>query len=153
MPFYSTEECATFIKDLIWDNRASLTPVGGDELKAAYPADQKLIPTFPSVIVVPDTVERELVATGMQVALMLNVQIYVMHAKLTKTKTRRTQEDIQMARNIVTLLHQNRTMDNNVIVGVVFREDPGRLSTPQGQAVVGTRLSWRAEQREHIWAS
>jgi len=151
MPFYTTEECATYISDLIWANRATLTPAGGDEIAGVYPAEQRIVPKYPAVMVVPGPIGRQLVQTGMQVELVLRVFIYLMHAKLTKTRTRRTQEDLQLGRNVVNLLHNDFKLGGNVVTSLVEAEDPGSLAGPQGLAVVGNRLTWRGQQREHIW--
>ena len=151
MSFYTTEECATFIRDYIWTNRATLTPNGGDPLEAAYGADQRIVPKYPAVMVVPGAIERVLVQTGMQVELILRVAVYVMHGRLSKTNTQRTVEDLKMARNIVNLLHANQRLDGNVITGMVENEAPGAMPGPSNSLIKGTRLLWRAQQREHIW--
>lgn len=151
MPYYTSEECSTAITSLITSNLDSLTPGGGDKIQGVYAAEQRLVPKFPAVMVAPGPIGRVLVQTGMQVELSIRVLIYIMHAKINKTKTQRTHEDQQMARNIVNLLHLNKTLGQNVITSLVETEVPGSLAGPQGLAVVGTRLTWVATQREHIW--
>src|SRR5688500_4568309 len=151
MPFYSTEECATEISELLAANKSQFTPTGGDEVKDIYPAEQRLVPKFPAFLVVPGPIGRQLVQTGMQAELTLRVFIYIMHAKLTKTRTERTQEDIRMAEKVSQFLHENKTLDGNVIHSLVETETPGSLAGTQGQAVVGTRLDWVAMQRKHLW--
>ena len=151
MPFYSSEECATFISELLAANKSEFTPPGGDEVKDIYPAEQRLVPKFPAFLIVPGPINRQLVQTGMQAELSLRVFIYIMHAKLTKTRSERTQEDIRMARKVSQFLHANKKLDGNVIHSLVEAEIPGSLAGPQGLAVVGTRLDWVATQREVLW--
>lgn len=151
MPYYTTEECSTAIAAYLESIKAQLTPTGGDPVQDIWPAEQKLVPRYPAIMVAPGPLSRMLVATGMQVELTLRVMIYVMHAKLTKTRTQRTQEDIKMSREVVKKLHENRTLSGNVVVGLVTGEDPGSLAGPQGLAVVGTRLTWEGQQREKLW--
>lgn len=112
--------------------------------------NERLLGKYPSVVVTPDPLDRSVVATH-QFAVILNVSIWVYHAKLTEGHKIRTMEDIKLAEEVTKALHADYTLGGNVVFGFVDGETPGavaRLVQGKAQAVIGTRLTWTAESRQ-----
>lgn len=140
------EELVEALAELVADSTLSFQYV------AKY--DEQLIPQYPAVLIQPAQFEKELHATH-TFLITLRATIYVLHAKLTVSKQRRSLEDCQLATQLVNLLESDlhlgsyydevdQVTRNRVITGYVESEIPAALPprSELGDAVVSTRLSW-----------
>jgi hypothetical protein len=118
--------------------------------------DERIATAYPAVQVLSGGFEKEI--HGLHTwALTIRVDIYVMHADLTKDRQTRNLEDLQLATQIVTLLEgplnggealklSDENGEPRVISGWVEREQPGRMppsGITKGRLIIGTLLSWR----------
>lgn len=131
--------------------------IQGSLLPFAYVAkyDENLIPEYPAVLIQPGVFSKEV--EGLYSFLYdLRAIIYVLHAKMTVSKQRRSLEDLQLATALVELLEADMTLGqyqdldtleyhNRIIFGYVEQELAAALPprTEKSDAVVGTRLTWR----------
>lgn len=109
--------------------------------------EEKALPEYPAIVIVPAATTREIHATR-QFLNSFNLELYVYHARLTVKRSIRTKEDLELVTSIVDKLHEYKTLDNNIIFGMVDSENPGVLATQKGDAVVGTRITWAGSALE-----
>lgn len=139
----SPEEAMDAITSLLEDN-AGLLGIG----YVGY-GNERTIPSYPAVIVMPGVVDRTLHATH-QFRIMLVVNMWVYHAKLSVSRKIRTREDLQLATGVRELLHEPQNMElrdengaKQVIWGYIDHEEPGTILTQGKQVpVIATRMSW-----------
>jgi hypothetical protein len=107
--------------------------------------DEKLIPSYPAVVISAGPVEKELHGTSTY-AIRLRTFFYVMHATLSLDHRIRNQEDLELATRVVDFIERDMTLGGKVVHGWVESEAPGVMSprSEKGSAVVGTRLHYSA---------
>jgi hypothetical protein len=136
------------VVDMIADRlNAQSGPLG---LKFVGSYNEKIIPKYPAVIVVPGPRAKSLHGTHtFQVA--LEIALYIYHANLNLTKRERSKADLQLVTRLEEELESDfRWVDENgsarVIHGYVSSEEPGMLqpSANKSTVVICTRLTWRA---------
>lgn len=115
--------------------------------------DEKRIPRYPAVVIIPTPREKELHATD-TFQIVVGLDLYVYHGNLTLTKRERSKADLQLVSAIEDELESDfgwRTDPNDpntrrVIFAYVSAEEPGNLQ-PRGNkspVIVSTRVRWRA---------
>jgi hypothetical protein len=119
-------------------------------LKYVGAYDEKLIPKYPAVVVLPGPRAKQLHGTHtFQTA--FQVELYIYHANLTLNKRERSKADLQLVERIETELDSDfRWIDEDggasLIHGYVTNENPGILQPRVGKtgSVICTRLTWNA---------
>lgn len=139
--FHDPEEVLDYVYDKLNDNKGELGLA-----HVAY-SDESLLPEYPVAVVSAGTFGRILIGTH-KFQLVFSLDIYVLHAKLSLTHKTRTQEDMALATSIKKLLDDDPTLNNNIIFGFCDGADPGVLTRPKGESVVGTRITWTGEGRQ-----
>lgn len=115
--------------------------------------DEKRIPEYPAVVVVPNGRGKEIHATNtFQIFIVLH--LYVYHGNLTLTKRERSKQDLLLVSSIEAELEKdyewrtdpNDPLSKRVIFAYISEEEPGALQprTSKSQLIIGTRLTWRA---------
>jgi hypothetical protein len=134
--------------DMLADRLAAQSgPLG---LKFVGKYDERLIPKYPAVVVLPGPRAKTLHGTRtFQVAFQL--ELYIYHANLSLTKRERSKADLQLVDRIEQELETDyrwadETGDSSVIHGYVSSENPGVLQPRAGKStsVICTRLTWNA---------
>ena len=115
-------------------------------LTGVYPYEVDAIPTFPSVAVIDNGLKREYSGPHM-FTLYLGVQLVVMHGVLMTPLATRTQQDMQIARQVTLALHADRTLGGNIVQGWVAKEDIISLKG-QSDIIKCSSLQWLGEARE-----
>jgi hypothetical protein len=120
----------------------------GIKFVGAY--EEKLIPRFPAVVVVPGGQAKTFHGTH-TFQINATLYFYIYHANLTLTKRERSKADLQLVSKLETELDSDmgwtdETGSRRVIQGWVEQEEPGILQprASKGDAVICTRLTWRA---------
>lgn len=114
--------------------------------------DEKRVPKYPAVVVVPG--EREKILHGEQTFnIILIVELYVYHANLTLNKRERSKEDLKLATDIENELESdygwqtdpNDPSTKRIIFGYVASHEPGNLQPRANKSslIIGTRMVWR----------
>lgn len=108
--------------------------------------------TFPVLMLVPETRQRELRYVGHQIDRMtlkrFRIYIYVMHANMTQTRPVRLRTDLAFAEAVTDYIDQNPKLDGNIVNGFVTSEAPTMMpGSAKNTAVIGTRLTWEGEAR------
>ncbi len=124
-----------YLKDLLETNKGSLG------LEFVGYGDEKLIPRYPAAIVVGSNFNRTLHGT-MKFLLLMDITIWVYHAKMTISHQTRTKEDMLIVMEIRNLIHTKYTMDGNVIFGYIQNETPGVIQRAKSDVLVGTKVDW-----------
>jgi len=112
--------------------------------------DEKIIPEYPAVVVIPGSRAKELHGLHtFQIA--LQASLYVYHANLNQSKRERSKSDLQLVARLEQELETDfRWVDENgaarVVHGFVSSEEPGLLQPHANKStvVICTRLTWRA---------
>lgn len=143
MPITDLDGAVQAVTDLITTNAVALG------LRTVSYGPQGLNPKYPVAQVAGDFLQRELHTTG-YFRNTYFVYIYVMHGNMKISQQQRTKADLQLVRDIVRKLHQNKSMGGELIHSFVSSEQPGRLVGPQGNMIYGTRLTWEGTQTEPL---
>ena len=53
-----------------------------------------------------------------------------------------------MVKAITDLMHEDMTLNGNIVHGYITSEIPGEIIDEKGEAVVGTRMVWYGQLRE-----
>lgn len=117
--------------------------------------DERRIPQYPAVVVVPAGRSKVPHDTG-NFKVEFEVNIYVYHADLTLTKRERSKADLQLVADIEESLEQDYgwTDDNGrrVIFGYIADETPGVLQSRSNKStvIISTCITWVAESRRRL---
>lgn len=124
--------------------------------------DEKRIPKYPAVVVVPGDKEKQPHAAN-TFQVLLVVQLYVYHADLTLNKRERSKADLLLVSEIEAELEKdygwqadpNDSNTKRLIFGYIASVEPGNIQ-PRGNKssmVIGTRMVWRGlSQRRFVLA-
>jgi hypothetical protein len=112
--------------------------------------NEKIIPKYPAVIIVPGGKSKTLHATH-TFQTVSTLFLYIYHANLTLTKRERSKADLQLVALVEAELESDMGWQENgngtrrIIQGWVEEEEPGVLQprASKGDAVICTRLTWR----------
>lgn len=137
------EEVADYIRDKLDVAKASL----GIEY-VGY-GDEQALPKYPAIVILPGLTQREFRATR-QFENTFNIEIYIYHARLLVGRSTRTKEDLELVRRVTDLLHSDKTLGGQIIFGYIDSENPGVLASTKGDAIVGTRITWRGMAIENF---
>lgn len=132
------------------------------ELGIAYVGkyDEKRIPKYPAVVIVPGPREKSIHGTQ-TFEILLTAELYVYHANLTLSKRERSKEDLKLVADLEAILESdylwktdpNDPQSGRLIFGYISGERPGALqpSASKSTIVIGTRMSWRglSQRRFH----
>jgi len=138
MAFYDSDTVTQYIVDKLEDHKGELgfrTVVYGDE---------RLIRAYPSVLVEPAPLQREVHASR-QWMLTFRVNIWIYHALLKISRQQRVKEDVQLSNSVVTLMHEDKTFAGNLIFCFIENEAPGIIGRGPEQYIIGTRLGWTGQ--------
>jgi hypothetical protein len=141
--FYDILQPFDFLVDLLDNNKAALG------LRYIAKMEEQLVPEYPAILIAGENTQREYHATQIHLVRFF-IDIWVFHAELTKSKSIRSREDIEMATTIRKLIHSNRTMSGHIIDGYVSSEqhvNSTRLIGQRRGTIVSTRLTWQGENR------
>lgn len=143
--FYDIIQILDYLHDRIDDNKTELG------LRYVTYGDEQLLPEYPAVVLTAERpITSQLHATG-QFARVFTCDLWVFHAKLQVGRRIRTREDIELARRMEVFLNSDMTCGGHLIQCWVEEMQPvviGRTTTAQkGNALIGTRLIWRGENR------
>ena len=129
----------------------------GLEFVGAY--DEKRIPKYPAVVVVPG--DREKILHGENTFnILLILQLYVYHANLTLNRRERNKADLQLVTDIEKELESdygwqrdiNDPNTRRLIFGYIASQEPGNLQ-PRGNKsdlIIGTRMVWRGMSQRRL---
>lgn len=114
--------------------------------------DEKRVPKYPAVVVVPGDREKTLHAEQTFNILLL-VELYVYHANLTLNKRERSKSDLKLVTDIEKELESdygwqtdpNDPSTRRIIFGYISNQEPGNLQPRGGKSdlIIGTRMIWR----------
>ena len=141
MPFYDNLDVIDYLYTKLTTERSALG------LGFVGYADEELLPSYPAAVLSSGSLAREVHSTVYFKNEIL-VDIFILHARLTTSRKARTREDLLLCRAIVLSLHGDRTLGGNIVDGHVASEVPGEVRDEQGEAVVGTRITWYGQTRE-----
>lgn len=143
--------------DMIVERLTQKSGVLGLEFVGAY--DEKRVPKYPAVVVVPG--DREKVIHGENTFnILLVVELYVYHANLTINKRERSKADLQLVTDIERELESdygwqtnpNDTDTKRLIFGYVALHEPGNLQprSSKSNLIIGTRMVWRGLSQRRL---
>jgi hypothetical protein len=115
--------------------------------------DEKRIPKYPAVVIVPGKRDKEIHGTQtFNIDILL--YLYVYHADLTLTKRERSRADMELVAGIEALLEEDYAWQKNpldpntrqVVFAYIAEEEPGVLqpSSQKSNMIISTRMTWRA---------
>lgn len=111
--------------------------------------DEKLIPQYPAVVVLPGPRVKDL--HGLHTyQVVIQASLYIYHANLTLTKRERSKADLQLVDRVESELEKDlRWFDDGaprVVHGYIVEEEPGVMQPRANKTdvVIATRLTWRA---------
>lgn len=121
--------------------------------------DERRIPTYPAVVIVPGP--REKVLHGENTFNVLFVlDLFVYHANMTQTKRERSKADLELVTAIERELEsdygwQSDPLDTDtkrIIFGYVAIQEPGSLQprSNKSQRIIGTRMVWRGLSQRRL---
>jgi hypothetical protein len=118
--------------------------------------DEKIVPQYPAVVVMPGGKAKNLHATQtFQVNSTLH--LYVYHANLTLKKRERSKADLQLVARIEAELETDyrwmtETGEPRVIFAYVSQEEPGILQPRlnKSDSVISTRMTWIATSQRRF---
>lgn len=143
--------------DMIVERLTEKSGALGIAFVGAY--DEKRVPKYPAVVIVPG--EREKVLHGENTFnILLIVEMYIYHANLTLNKRERSREDLKLVTDIERELEsdygwQTDPLDTDtkrIIFGYISNQEPGNLQ-PRGNkssAIIGTRMIWRGLSQRRL---
>jgi hypothetical protein len=140
MPLINTaKEARNLVKDLIVANQGTLgiQYVGVD--------NERRLPSYPAVVISAGPREKELHATH-TFAISFRVLIWVYHGVITVGHRTRSDQDLDLADAIETVLEQDMTFNGQVIHSWVESQIPGVFQprAEKSDLVIGSRLVWMA---------
>lgn len=122
-------------------------------LKFVGSYDEKRIPRYPAIVIVPGARDKEIHGTN-TFQVVVELQLYVYHADLTLTKRERSKEDLKLVANIETELEKDYgwqinpadTSTKRIVFGYISSVEPGAIQprTNKSNMVISTRMTWRA---------
>jgi len=131
--YVEPREVATHLYELLQE--------GAGELGIAFVGyGEKLRPQYPAVIVMPGAKVKQLHATHtFNVGLETTLLIY--HAILNNSTVTRTKDDLELVEGIENLIEQGEmNLDGHCIFCYVREVNPGMVSRPTGEQVIGSRM-------------
>jgi hypothetical protein len=134
------EELLTYLRDRLETEKGSLG------LAYVTIAGDRLTPEYPAAVISYDRTTREDHTTH-YFLVQVYCDILLLHASLNESRQERTLSDLELVTRVVTSLHADRTLGGEVIHSYVQSEDAG-VAESENLTIVGTRLSFVAEQRE-----
>lgn len=121
--------------------------------------DEKRVPTYPAVVIVPGDKEKVLHGEN-TFNVLLVAQLYVYHANLTLSKRERSREDLLLVSAIETELEkdygwQSDPLDTDtkrIIFGYIASVEPGNIQprASKSNIVIGTRMVWRGLSQRRL---
>jgi len=115
--------------------------------------DEKRIPKYPAVVILPGDRDKELHASHTFQILQV-LDLYVYHGQLTLTKSERSKEDLRLVAGLEAELERdyewkldpNDPSTKRVIFGYVSSQRPGVLQPRSNKSslIISTRMTWRA---------
>lgn len=139
--FTNPQEVMDYIKALLENSSIEFKYIG-------Y-GDERLLPNYPAVVVDSGPFTRELHGTH-TFLLHFIVTLWVYHANLSATHQVRTQEELELVKQITALLHEDMKFGGNIVFGHVASEAPGIFQRPKGDRAVGTRMTWLGTTQERF---
>lgn len=122
-------------------------------LKFVGKYDEKRIPVYPAIVILPGPREKELHASH-TFQILFHLNMYVYHGDITLTKRERSKEDLVLVANIERELESDYEWQltsgvpasKRVIFAYVSSIRPGNLqpSTRKSPLIIGTQMTWRA---------
>lgn len=151
LPYENTDnpaEVAQYLMALVQGDNGATTGIPADNVMYG---DQQLIPRTPFVCVETGPMRSELAGTAYMLQNDMTVYLMVYHVNLRdpdgEQMTRK--ECDQMAYDLRTLLHSDKTMGGLVIHGHVTNMDPG-YAQRQNKLLKMTRISWSGLSKKMI---
>jgi hypothetical protein len=124
--------------------------------------DEKRIPKYPAVVLVPGPLNKEIHSTH-TFEVIMTIDLYVYHANLTLKKRTRSKEDLKLVTDIETLLETDfqwfaDPLDletAQLIFGYVAEIRPGSIqpNANKSSLVIGTRIAWRGLSQRRFHAN
>lgn len=121
--------------------------------------DEKRVPAYPAVVIVPGDKEKVLHGEN-TFNVLLVVQLYVYHADLTLSKRERSREDLLLVSAIEAELEndygwQVDPLDTNtkrLIFGYISNIEPGNIQPRSNKSniVISTRMVWRGLSQRRL---
>lgn len=121
--------------------------------------DEKRVPQYPAVVVVPGDKEKVLHGEN-TFNVLLVVQLYVYHANLTLSKRERSREDLLLVSGIEAELEDDYgwqvdpldTDTKRLIFGYVSSVEPGNIQPRSNKSsiIIGTRMVWRGLSQRRL---
>jgi len=110
--------------------------------------DEKRLPQYPAVVVVPGPRTKALPGVS-YFAIDFLVDIYVYHGDMTIPHAMRNREDLLLVDKIEALLESDYTFGNQVVFGFITEHAPGRFhGGSQNQDIIaGTLMRWVGTSR------
>lgn len=136
----SLDEVTQYLVDLLEANQVALG------LTTVFYGSQHIVTGFPLVVVDPQITRKERHATGNVFLYTFLVYLYVVHGKMTESRSARTKENIEQAEAVTNLIEQDYGAGGLLIDNFVEAEEPvyGIISGASvGSMVCATRLTWR----------
>lgn len=111
--------------------------------------DEKRLPDYPAVVVVPGPRTKALPGVSF-FAIDFLVDIYVYHGDMTVPHSVRNREDLLLVDAIEAVLESDYTLGNRVVFGFISEHAPGRFH-PRGsqnqEIIAGTLMRWVGTSR------
>lgn len=123
-----------YIYDLLTDNKQELG------IEDVFDGDQELIPRTPAICVLIGDYGRELTGAPFRTDNAFTIYLMVYHAKIQDNQLN-YRECNELAEAVMDLMHQNKTLGDNVIHGFVTSIEPGYVRQGRSLSYV-SRLTW-----------
>lgn len=137
------QDLALFVTDFLTEEAGELG------LATCTFGSERLIREYPAVLVSPEGTARDIHGTH-TFSLMFTLNLWVYHAKLDRSHSQRTLEDLLLVSSITDKLHEDMTLGRRLIFGFITQESPGFFNRPKGEAVVGTRMVYEGRSQERF---
>jgi len=144
---HTTKQAVAMVGDFL-DEKA---PLFGIRFVGRF--DEKRIPNYPAVVVVPGTRDKTIHATQ-TFNVDLELHLYVYHADLTLTKRERSEADLKLVEQLEEVLEEDYGWQSDpldpatkrVVFGYISNEEPGVLQPRANKSnmIISTRMTWRA---------
>lgn len=134
-PITRPEDLIKFLSDYLVD---STIPVN-----SVIKYDEALLSDYPAIQIMPGQFQKDLHGTHTWL-LTFRVEIFVMHSKMTLSRTTRTEEDLALATQVVAYLERDLSFGGRIIAGFVESETPNAMPprSNKGAPIISTRLVW-----------
>lgn len=136
---------------MVVDFLTDRSPVLGLKFVGAY--DEKRIPTYPAIVIIPGDREKQLHASQ-TFNINLELHMYVYHADLTENKRERSKSDLKLVTMIESALEEDFTWKSDVLnensrrlIFAYISDQRFGLLQPRKNAsnvVISTQMTWRA---------